>query len=96
MTPTATTFSVRFLGCKVSQADAALIRDALRDAGHVETPPEAAEVHVVNTCALTVEAERKSRREANRGARAKTLAAIAQLLPPEGATGVVRPFRIVN
>ena len=67
----ATTFSVRFLGCKVSQADAALIRDALRDAGHVETAPEAAEVHVVNTCALTVEAERKSRREANRGARAR-------------------------
>ena len=64
-----TRFSVRFLGCKVSQADAALIRDALRDAGHVETAPEAAEVHVVNTCALTVEAERKSRREANRGAR---------------------------
>lgn len=62
-------FSVRFLGCKVSQADAALIRDALRDAGHLETPPGAAEVHVVNTCALTVEAERKSRREANRGAR---------------------------
>jgi threonylcarbamoyladenosine tRNA methylthiotransferase MtaB len=66
---TAARFSVRFLGCKVSQADAALIRDALRDAGHVETAPEAAEVHVVNTCALTVEAERKSRREANRGAR---------------------------
>jgi threonylcarbamoyladenosine tRNA methylthiotransferase MtaB len=65
----ATTFSVRFLGCKVSQADAALIRDALRDAGHLETTPEAADVHVVNTCALTVEAERKSRREANRGAR---------------------------
>ncbi len=64
-----TRFSVRFLGCKVSQADAALIRDALRDAGHVETVPEAAEVHVVNTCALTVEAERKSRRESNRGAR---------------------------
>jgi threonylcarbamoyladenosine tRNA methylthiotransferase MtaB len=62
-------FSVRFLGCKVSQADASLIRDALRDAGHLETAPEAADVHVVNTCALTVEAERKSRREANRGAR---------------------------
>jgi 3-deoxy-D-manno-octulosonic-acid transferase len=33
--------------------------------------------------------------EANRGARAKSLAAIAQLLPPE-STGVVRPFRIVT
>jgi threonylcarbamoyladenosine tRNA methylthiotransferase MtaB len=62
-------FSVRFLGCKVSQADAALIRDALIDAGHVETTPDAAEVHVVNTCALTVEAEKKSRRQAHRGAR---------------------------
>ncbi len=63
-------FAVRFLGCKVSQADATLIRDALIDAGHVETVPERAEVHVVNTCALTVEAERKSRRQVNRAARA--------------------------
>lgn len=62
-------FSVRFLGCKVSQSDASLIRDALLDAGHVETTPARAEVHVVNTCALTVEAERKSRRQVNRGAR---------------------------
>jgi 3-deoxy-D-manno-octulosonic-acid transferase len=34
--------------------------------------------------------------EANRGARARTLATIAQLLPPEGSMGVVRPFRTVN
>ena len=65
-------FSVRFLGCKVSQADAMLIRDALRDAGHVETTPDRADVHVVNTCALTVEAERKSRQQANRAARVAT------------------------
>lgn len=64
------TFSVRFLGCKVSQADAALVRDALLDAGHREAPPDAAEVHVVNTCALTLEAERKSRRQGYRSARA--------------------------
>ena len=63
------TFSVRFLGCKVSQADAMLIRDALRDAGHTEAEPDAAEVHVVNTCALTLEAERKSRQQANRASR---------------------------
>ncbi len=66
------TFSVRFLGCKVSQADAMLIRDALRDAGHVEAPKDDAEVHVINTCALTVEAERKSRQQVNRSARAAT------------------------
>lgn len=64
------TFSVRFLGCKVSQADAMLIRDALSDAGHVETARESAQIHVVNTCALTLEAERKSRQQVNRAARA--------------------------
>lgn len=63
-------FNVRFLGCKVSQADAMLIRDALRDAGHVETDRAGAEIHVVNTCALTVEAERKSRQQVNRASRA--------------------------
>ena len=64
-----TAFAVRFLGCKVSQADATLIRDALIDAGHAEVPAEDARVHVVNTCALTLEAERKSRQQVNRASR---------------------------
>jgi hypothetical protein len=34
--------------------------------------------------------------EANRGAKAKTLDAIEDLLPARSASGVVRPFRIVN
>jgi 3-deoxy-D-manno-octulosonic-acid transferase len=34
--------------------------------------------------------------EANRGAKHKTLAAIADLIPPGGAGGVVRPFRVVH
>jgi 3-deoxy-D-manno-octulosonic-acid transferase len=34
--------------------------------------------------------------EANRGAKDKTLAVIADLLPPAGASGVVRPFRLVH
>jgi len=33
--------------------------------------------------------------EANRGATPRTLEAIAQLLPPHGSRGVVRPFRVV-
>lgn len=64
-----TAFAVRFLGCKVSQADATLIRDALVDAGHAEVPADNAQVHVVNTCALTLEAERKSRQQVNRVSR---------------------------
>ena len=34
--------------------------------------------------------------EANRGAKDKTLAVIGELLPPTGAGGVVRPFRLVH
>jgi 3-deoxy-D-manno-octulosonic-acid transferase len=34
--------------------------------------------------------------EANRGAKDKTLAVIAELLPPSGVGGVVRPFRLVH
>jgi hypothetical protein len=34
--------------------------------------------------------------EANRGAKDKTLAVISDLLPPGGASGIVRPFRLVN
>jgi 3-deoxy-D-manno-octulosonic-acid transferase len=34
--------------------------------------------------------------EANRGARSKTLAAIAQLLPPDNPSNVIRPFRRVT
>ncbi|MES1255479.1 MAG: glycosyltransferase, partial [Acidobacteriota bacterium] len=34
--------------------------------------------------------------EANRGAKNKTLAVVAELLPPGGAGGVVRPFRLVH
>jgi threonylcarbamoyladenosine tRNA methylthiotransferase MtaB len=56
-----TTFAVKFLGCKVSQADAMLARSALLAAGHTEAPEEQADLHVINTCCITREAEAKSR-----------------------------------
>ena len=40
------TFAVKFLGCKVSQADAMLARAALLAAGHAEAPESEAELHV--------------------------------------------------
>ena len=61
------TFSIRFLGCKVSHADAHAIREALLRDGHAEE--DAAEIAVVNTCCVTHEAVRKSRRAAARAAR---------------------------
>jgi threonylcarbamoyladenosine tRNA methylthiotransferase MtaB len=61
-----TPFAVKFLGCKVSQADAMLARRALLAAGHTETTEDEAELHVINTCCITSEAEAKSRQAVRR------------------------------
>jgi len=61
------TFSVRFLGCKVSHSDAHAIREALLRDGHEEAVR--GDVAVVNTCCVTHEAVRKSRQAARQAAR---------------------------
>ncbi len=61
-----TSFAVKFLGCKVSQADAMLAREALLAEGHHEVPEAEAELHVINTCCITNEAEAKSRQSVRR------------------------------
>ena len=61
-------FSVAFLGCKVSQTDAQELRERLVAGGHVESGGET-DVAVVNTCCVTHEAVRKSRQVARRAAR---------------------------
>ena len=63
-----TTFSVEFLGCKVSQTDAQAVREALAAAGHLEAG--LGEVHVVNGCSVTHEAVRKTGQAARRARRA--------------------------
>jgi threonylcarbamoyladenosine tRNA methylthiotransferase MtaB len=64
------TFSVRFLGCKVSHTDAQGVRDALLADGHAEVPAAAGgDVAVVNACCVTHEAVSKSRQAAARAAR---------------------------
>jgi threonylcarbamoyladenosine tRNA methylthiotransferase MtaB len=92
-----TGFSISFLGCKVSHTDAHEIREALLADGHVEG---GADVAVVNTCCVTNEAVRKSRRAATRAARshrrvyvtgcAANLAADAFAGLPENVTVVAR------
>ena len=62
-------FSVRFLGCKVSYADAQAVRERLLGDGHVEVEGSA-DVSVVNTCCVTHEAVSKSRQAVSRAARA--------------------------
>jgi len=63
-----TTFSIRFLGCKVSHVDAHDVRERLLADGHAERTGDA-DVAVVNTCCVTHEAVTKSRKEAARAAR---------------------------
>ena len=91
------TFSVRFLGCKVSHTDAHEIREALLADGHTEGGTDVA---VVNSCCVTHEAVRKSRQAATRAARthrrvyvtgcAANLAADAFEGLPENVTVVAR------
>jgi threonylcarbamoyladenosine tRNA methylthiotransferase MtaB len=63
------TFSARFLGCKVSFADAQAIRERLLAEGHSEHA-DGADVAIVNTCCVTHEAVSKSRQALSRAARA--------------------------
>ena len=62
------TFSVDFLGCKVSHTDAQEIRERLAAGGLAEMS-ESSDVAVLNTCCVTHEAVRKSRHAASRAAR---------------------------
>jgi threonylcarbamoyladenosine tRNA methylthiotransferase MtaB len=62
------TFQTRFLGCKVSFADAQAIRERLLADGHEEVE-DGGEIQVVNTCCVTHEAVSKSRQAASRAVR---------------------------
>jgi threonylcarbamoyladenosine tRNA methylthiotransferase MtaB len=94
------TFAVKFLGCKVSQADAMTARLALLAAGHTETGEADAELHVINTCCITAEAEAKSRQAARRslnaaGVRRVYVGGCAVNLDAAqfaDVDGIVRPF----
>jgi threonylcarbamoyladenosine tRNA methylthiotransferase MtaB len=61
------TFTVDFLGCKVSHVDAHEVREALLRDGHTEA--RAGDVAVISTCCVTSEAVAKSRKAASRAAR---------------------------
>jgi threonylcarbamoyladenosine tRNA methylthiotransferase MtaB len=61
-------FTTRFLGCKVSFADAQAVRERLLADGHHEVDGPV-DVAVVNTCCVTHEAVSKSRQAVSRAAR---------------------------
>jgi threonylcarbamoyladenosine tRNA methylthiotransferase MtaB len=65
--PAVATFTVDFLGCKVSHVDAHEVREALLRDGHTES--SGGDVAVISTCCVTSEAVAKSRKAAARAAR---------------------------
>jgi threonylcarbamoyladenosine tRNA methylthiotransferase MtaB len=68
--PAVATFTVDFLGCKVSHVDAHDVREALLRDGHTENAD--GDVAVISTCCVTNEAVAKSRKAAARAARTHT------------------------
>ncbi len=54
-------FAVRSLGCKVNQAETNSIRDYLISKGAVESGQDQPDIIIVNSCAVTVQAESRSR-----------------------------------
>lgn len=69
------TFSVQTLGCKVNQYESEQLCALLRARGLVRTEPAAADLRIINTCSVTVQAASQSRQAARRLVRLPLLAA---------------------
>ena len=63
------TFSIQTLGCKVNQYESEQMASLLRSQGWVESEPQSAELRIVNTCSVTMEAAGKSRQAVRRAVR---------------------------
>jgi threonylcarbamoyladenosine tRNA methylthiotransferase MtaB len=59
-------YAVVTFGCRVNQADSLTIEDGLRARGGVHSPPEEADVVVVNTCSVTASADQAARQAVRR------------------------------
>ncbi len=62
------TFSIQTLGCKVNQYESEQVAALLRSQGWVETESDGADLRIVNTCSVTMEAASKSRQAIRRAA----------------------------
>jgi MiaB/RimO family radical SAM methylthiotransferase len=70
------TFSVETLGCKVNHYESEQVAALLRSAGLVEADAAHADLRVVNTCSVTVEAASKSRQTTRRLVRLPVLPSV--------------------
>jgi len=62
-------YSVITFGCRVNQADSLGFEEELRAAGAVDSPPDEADLVVVNTCSVTATADQGARQTIRRVAR---------------------------
>ena len=85
-------FSVEFLGCKISQTDMQGVRERLL-AGGLEEAREGGAVHVVNTCCVTNEAVAKSRKAVRAALRRGRRARLRHRLRDAARDGVARRSR---
>ena len=92
-------FSVEFLGCKISQTDVQGVRERLL-AGGLEEARAGGAVHVVNTCCVTNEAVAKSRKAVRaalrRGAAHVYVTGCATRLGPETFAGAGSQVTVVR
>jgi threonylcarbamoyladenosine tRNA methylthiotransferase MtaB len=63
------TFSIQTLGCKVNQYESEQMASLLRSHGWTESDPQSAELRIINTCSVTMDAASKSRQAARRAVR---------------------------
>jgi threonylcarbamoyladenosine tRNA methylthiotransferase MtaB len=67
------TFSVQTLGCKVNHYESEQVISLLRSRGLVETTPDRAELRIINSCSVTVQAASQSRQATRRMVRLPVL-----------------------
>lgn len=80
-------FAIVNLGCKVNRVESDAARAQLIAAGGKEGPLEAADLIVVNTCTVTGEAEKKTRKAVRHALRANDSAAVVVT----GCAAAIRP-----
>src|SRR5438445_5453022 len=67
-------YSVITFGCRVNQADSLGFEEELRGAGAESSPPDSADLVIVNTCSVTASADQGARQTIRRIARANPAA----------------------
>ncbi|MGD0461988.1 MAG: MiaB/RimO family radical SAM methylthiotransferase [Tepidisphaeraceae bacterium] len=78
------TFSIQTLGCKVNQYESEQIATLLRSYGWVESDAQAAQLRIINSCSVTVEAASKSRQSVRQAVKLPVAGQPVAMDPPGG------------